>query len=562
MRQGMSAEPARALVEGSCVARSDAGGVRCPAEAAGMPAGGPSGAQREDESRSAARRIAGRLEERIGSEQFQRYFRRAESLRLVGGRLEVSVPTRFRARVVSQRFGEALRDAARDAAVGGSVDVSYLVEERDGAAHGDGGAVREDPESGGGASNGAGKGASRGGSAGVWNRVGAVGRGRRLPRLDPRLTLDRFVVGESNRLAYSAAVRIAGGVDAAALSPLFIYGECGMGKTHLLQGVARRCVEADPACRVRYVTGDAFIGQYVSAVQEGKMDGFRRALRAVDVLCLDDVHFLSNKKGTQEELLHTFDAIGMCGARIVIASDEHPRRIRSFSEALVSRFMCGMVVRLAPPDAELRAAVLRELGRRRGLVLDEGAVAALSERVADGEGVSVREMEGMLTKIHAVCALAGGGNGVGVSGDRPVDGRVGRIIVERALGLEGERLDEGRSAAGSARMVRLETVVERVCRTLRVERSELMGRGRHPRVVLARRLVAVLGREMTTASFPEIARVLGRPSHSTVFSAHRRIVRDIDSGAAAQGCADLGSMTVRELRDLVAASVRKAGREG
>src|SRR5262249_7964579 len=156
---------------------------------------------------------------------------------------------------------------------------------------------------------------------------------------------------------------------------------CGLGKTHLLQGVARRLQEVRPSAVVRYTTGEAFTNEYIAAVRagSGKCEQFRRAYRGVGLLCIDDVHFLANKQATQGELLHTFDAIDLSGARVALASDEHPRMVRSFSEALVSRFMSGAVVKLDFPERELRERMILAIAGRRGHTIDPAGVRLLAD---------------------------------------------------------------------------------------------------------------------------------------------------------------------------------------
>lgn len=476
-------------------------------------------------------RFMTQLAERVGREAFAKYFEHQTRLRYSDGLLEVVVPTGFVAELIGRKFSSDLLEAARqelslspvhsDAAV----ELNFRV---DADAFGNGHAVA------------VGAPAPRVSPTAAPVRSiprPPTPRVRVAPTPEPRYRLEDFVVGESNRLAYTAAERIAQPDGPRPFSHLFIHGPCGLGKTHLLQGIAARFRERRPGAAVVYLTAESFTNSYISDVRSGRIEAFRRAYRDVDLLCLDDVQFFSSKTQTQTELLHTFDAIGLSGARVVLASDEHPRKVRKLSHSLVSRFMSGMVVKIDPPEPSLRERIVAGLAQRRGLKLAPAACALIAGRCAGaGSGASVRDMEGALTRIEAIRTLAPslGGEGPG--------GEIGLVLVRHALGI-----DEGAPPVWRQRRpVRVDQIIEEVCRTLRVEHPELLGRGRHKRVVLARTLTAHLSRQMTTLSFPEIARAMGRPNHSTVVTACQRIGRQIERDEAL----DLGADAIPELAGL------------
>lgn len=359
---------------------------------------------------------------------------------------------------------------------------------------------------------------------------------RRGPGAPLRHKLDDFLVGDSNRLAHSAATRLAEGIDDAAFSPLCIHGPSGVGKTHLLQGVAARYLQRRPAARVRYSTAETFTNDYIHAIRANATDAFRRELRRLELLCLDDVHFLRAKESTQTELLHTLDAIAAGGARILLASDDHPRHIDALNAHLVSRFLSGAVVRIDEPDDALRRALVRELARRRRLDLTDEGLNTLTARAAETPGRSVRELEGLLNQVEAVRRLTPDLCG----GEGPMDGPA----VRRALGLS-----EGAANARAARRkpVQFDAILREVCQLLRVEPEDLFSRGRHRRVVLARALSVRIARELTTLSYPEIARALHKPNHSTVITADQRIGRQMDQGEPANCGPDLAGLTIADL---------------
>lgn len=357
----------------------------------------------------------------------------------------------------------------------------------------------------------------------------ATGRGARTHALR---RLEDFVVGESNRLAFAASSQVGDG-SGEAPSILFIHGECGVGKTHLIQGLCRRRAERAPRQVIKYVTAEQFTNEYIASVRDGSLDEFRKRLRRVDLLAIDDIHFFANKTATQAEFLHTIDAIDLSGARIALVSDEHPRHIRKFSQSLVSRFLSGMVVKVERPDRGTRVELVRRLARERGLDL----TAAAEDSVAGRCTGSIREIEGAITRLGAMVELDG------------MRGQLGPGTIERLLG------NDQATSTGTA-PVRLGHIVEAVCERLRVQRDELLGNGRHARTVVARGLVAHLARELTTHSYPEIARALGRDTHSAVHTAAKRLrtMIDGDERVATDG------EPIRELVDQLRHDIARASR--
>ncbi|MDY7110640.1 MAG: DnaA/Hda family protein, partial [Planctomycetota bacterium] len=344
-----------------------------------------------------------------------------------------------------------------------------------------------------------------------------------------------FVVGPPNRLAFAAACRLADEPEAPGMSPLFIHGECGLGTTHLLQGICQRYLaRAGRAVSVRYVTGEQFTNEYIASIRNSTVDEFRRRIRKLDLLAIDDVHFLANKMRTQSEFLYTLDAIDLTGSRVVLASDEHPRLIKKFSQALISRFLSGMVVQVGRPDRQTRIAIIRRLAEARNLPMQESAVEAVASRCVG----SVRELEGAVTKLAALrsvaCELAPDGTAPEAAG------KVGLVLVEQLFNDHGWH---------PPTPVRIGAVIDVICRRLGISRSDLMGSSRHRRIVLGRALVAFLGREMTSHSYPEIARALGRSYHSTIHTAEQRLRRQMEAGETVEPADNESNLAVRELVD-------------
>lgn len=497
------------------------------------------GPSRSDDHLQFLDRLRGLFSREVGAERFDRFFGERARLGVSDGTLDVTVPNKFTRDLLERRFGCDLRRVLRDESerAGRELTLRFNV---DGQAFGSS-AVSPAPE----------PVHARGFDARP--RSGHPHRSRRAigsARIDPMHQLDDFVVGDSNRVAFAAAQRLAEGSDAGVCAPLFIHGSCGLGKTHLLQGIANRFRQIHPRGRVVYYPAEVFTNEFVSAVQNGAMNAFRKIFRNADLLCIDDVHFVAGKEATQNELLHTFDAIGMGRARIVMASDSHPRSIRRFSEALVSRLVGGAVVRLDPPDVDLRSRIIERLAKRRELPLASGTSRLIAEHVgSNGEMVSVRDIEGMLTQIEAVWKL--------LPELATADGRIGAIVVQQALDMRRQGVASTRR--GGQRPVQLETILNVVCSELEVQMNELLGQGRHRRVVLARSMAVLLARELTTRSYPEIATAMARPSHSTIVSAFSRISKQLAEGSTVSvGCRHDG-LTLRALADRLADEVRRSG---
>jgi chromosomal replication initiator protein len=440
-----------------------------------------------------AARLIERLIASIGAHRYEMWFNTAR-IEANQGNVQVYTTSQFVARWIESNLMRELKLAATDV-LGESAEVLVCVEEPAGinqpsVQHGEDASPLRFPNH-------------------ATQQLRPVRRALALRKLDD------FVVGPSNRLAYSAACSISDGHDAATMSPLFIHGECGVGKTHLLQGVCHRAAELYGHRQVRYVTGEQFTNEFITAVRNQSIDEFRDRVRKLAVLAIDDVQFLSNKARTQSEFQHTLDAIEHLGAKLVLASNEHPRQIKKFSPALVSRLMQGMVVQVDPPDRETRIKLIRKIAASRQLRIMDAATELIATRCVG----SVRELEGTINKLTALRTLSHAGSGAGNTSAG--QGEVGLLLVEQLFNEHGWK---------TATPVRIGCIIDTVCSRLGLGRGDLMGSGRHRRVVLARAMVAYLGRELTTLSYPEIAQAMGRRHHSTVHSAAQRLSRQIAAG--------------------------------
>jgi len=447
--------------------------------------------------------LTARLRCSIGDARFERDFYNGSVFRQgEEGSVVIRVCSQAAADVLQRRYWQALSSAAQES---GAAGVRFIVEASAVPA-----AIRGQPQ-------------PRAGG-------GARPESRSVPQ-SRRVSLSELVVCAQNRLAVDAARRAAEGSFPGGCL-LYVHGGCGLGKTHILASIAEEA-SSRPGTSARCVSGEQFANEFIAAVKSDKgerMERFRRQYRSLDVLCIDDVQGLAGKSATQQELQHTIDALAARGARVAVSGSCHPRRIEQLADALVSRLMGGLVAEVLPPEPTAATRIVQALACRRGLAIDPAAaeavaLAAINDPRSASRGLSVRELEGIVTKVEAVHRLLGAGI---VPGDTAAGGAVGMVSVNRALADRPEARVVGANGAVLARIgprqpVRLEQVVALVCQKLGVTMVEVAGRGRHPRVV-------------TRSSYPEIARAIGRPNHSTVITAHQRL----DALLAANAVADCG----------------------
>lgn len=336
---------------------------------------------------------------------------------------------------------------------------------------------------------------------------------RTRPNQDWR-TFDEFLAAPSNRIALESARQFAAG-SLPGVNLLVLHGPCGVGKTHLLHAICA-ARQAAGATRVRYLTGEQFTNGFLAALRANSVSTFRQRVRECELLAIDDVHFLADKTATQAEFLHTIDAVGLMGAKVAIVSDEHPREIARLSKALVSRLLAGIVAKVDAPDRELRSALTQRFATRRGLRLTEAAVECVASRCVG----SVREIEGAVAKLAAVSVLD----------TRRAPGEpISEATVAQVLDADAAR--------DRRTNVRIPTIIDAACEAMQVDRADTLGSSRHRRAVLTRGLIALLARELTTRSYPEIAKAMGRSTHSTIHAAATRVQKLVDAREPVE-CAD------------------------
>lgn len=411
----------------------------------------------------------------IGPSRYRTWFGGGTEFHLDGERLDVTVSNAFVGNWINSNYLPQLVEAAR-AVVGCEPEVAIHVCEED-AGSTDGEPAKEPTP----------KVASP-------TRQSALAGARRKPATALRGRLQDFVVGPSNELAYSVGMRLVHD-PGQAFKHLVLYAGCGLGKTHLLQGICNAINDGRPELEWRYLSGEEFTNEFVYAFKAGRIDGFRARFRNVDVLVIDDIHFLANKKATQEEFLHTFNAIDASGKTVIMSSDSHPRNIATLSEPLVNRLIAAMVVEISPPDLATRREILRRRAAAMNCSLPEELLDFLAQRITR----NVRELEGALYKLTAYASLT----------REPLTLELARRTVEDYV-----------SAAPAPAAGQIERLVGQ---HFGVTREALHSRTRDRTTTHARSIAMYLIRKHTRMSFPEIGRAMGNKQHSTVLMAVRRV---------------------------------------
>ena len=314
-----------------------------------------------------------------------------------------------------------------------------------------------------------------------------------------RYTFENFVVGDNNRFAHAAALRVAE-MPGQVYMPLFLYGAVGLGKTHLLQAVGARSQSYFPSAKVLYTTYENFMNDLIKSLREGTIEEFRERYRSVDVLLIDDIQFISGKEATQDELFHTFNSLHQTGRQIVIAADRPPKLILSLEERLASRFQMGLVADIQPPDLETRIAILRNKAEQQPMPVPPDVIQFIARRAPS----NIRELEG---SFHRVLAYA-----------NVNDTHLSIELATAAL----DSLDGGRHL----QLTPL-GIIETVAQHYSVSLDELGGKGRDKAIVLPRQVAMFLVREETSASLEHIGHLLGHRDHTTVMHGCEKISDEI-----------------------------------
>ena len=316
------------------------------------------------------------------------------------------------------------------------------------------------------------------------------------PWLHQKFTFDQFVIGASNRFAHAAALSVAE-APAASYNPLFIYGDSGLGKTHLLQAISHYIATHYPNYRVRYVTSETFLNEFVDSIRTSTLTEFKQTYRRNDVLLVDDIQFIEGKQGFQEEFFHTFNDLHQNHKQIVLSSDRAPDAIPTLEDRLRSRFKCGLITDIQQPDLETRLAILHKKRKTGDRVISDEVLTFIAENITD----SIRELEGALIKTTAYCNLT----------QQPCTVELAREVL---IDLVTKDMKPPITA---------EAILETAATGFGFPVEQMIGGSRRRPLVEARQIAMYVTRGMTDLSFPEIGRVYGNRDHTTVMHAVRKI---------------------------------------
>jgi chromosomal replication initiator protein len=449
------------------------------------------------EAEAAIQAINEALANNVGQQKYRIWFKNSTKLTLAAGYLKVDVPNLFIANWIENHFQNEINQAVRSV-TGKNVKVTFTI----------------DPELSG----------RRIGSKAVSSR--AAKNDRYLSRLVTdqgvkrsalaaqqnkrlKLNLDTFVVGSSNELAYNAA-RVIVNEQHSPFNPLFVHGGYGVGKTHLLQGICNAVCEKRPQTNWMYLSAEDFANQFILALKTKKLETFRQRMRKMDLLVIDDIHFLASKPSMQEEFLHTFNTINLAGKQVVLASDAHPKMINQLSEKLVNRFVSGMVVKIDIPDLETRCQICRQYAQnihRSGPqnastkeIANKSVPESVIRYIAENMRTNVRELEGALLKLIAFAALK--------------NEKITTSIAKDILSEHLERCDP---------IVHVSDIESAVATFFGITPTSMHSSKKNRTVALARHFSMYLTRKHTNMSSSEIGRVMGNKNHATVLLACKKI---------------------------------------
>ncbi|GAA1343022.1 chromosomal replication initiator protein DnaA [Streptomyces sanglieri] len=324
------------------------------------------------------------------------------------------------------------------------------------------------------------------------------GPGEPAARLNPKYLFDTFVIGASNRFAHAAAVAVAE-APAKAYNPLFIYGESGLGKTHLLHAIGHYARSLYPGTRVRYVSSEEFTNEFINSIRDGKGDTFRKRYRDVDILLVDDIQFLASKESTQEEFFHTFNTLHNANKQIVLSSDRPPKQLVTLEDRLRNRFEWGLTTDVQPPELETRIAILRKKAVQEQLNAPPEVLEFIASRISR----NIRELEGALIRVTAFASL----------NRQPVDlGLTEHVLKDLIPGGED-----------SAPEITATAIMASTADYFGLTVDDLCGTSRSRVLVTARQIAMYLCRELTDLSLPKIGAQFGGRDHTTVMHADRKI---------------------------------------
>ena len=410
------------------------------------------------------------IESRVPKQVFETWFMPTRLREIEGSTARVEVPNKFFGQWLTEHHKELLSEALAAAQGGRELTVLFVTADK---------TIMKAAE---------GKTSTA--------RVVPANRSRRASPMNPKYTFKNFVVGASNQFAHAACLAVAES-PAQAYNPLFLYGGVGLGKTHLLNAIGNHIADTSDL-RIAYVTTEQFTNEVINSIRYDKMMDLRKRFRNIDMLLIDDIQFLAGKERTQEEFFHTFNTLYEAHKQIVLSSDRSPKEIANTEERLQSRFGCGLIADLQPPDVETRIAILRKKSDDEGILLPEEVIQFLAANMKS----NIRELEGSLVRLGAYTSLTG----------QPIELDMAKNVLRDLIGEK-------------KKIIAMDDIEEIVAARFHVKISDMKSRRRSKTLVHPRQIAMYLCRELTDASFPEIGRHFGGKDHTTIIHACKQITK-------------------------------------
>ena len=443
----------------------------------------------ENEWQDALAYIQGRVPKQV----YDTWFTPIYIERIEDSTAQLGVPNKFFGDWLHQHYGPLLSEAVSAARGGVETSITFVIFKQS----------RKQPDSSG-------------------NTVSTVrqitgSRAKRGIQLNPKYTFKNFVVGAGNQFAHAACMAVAE-QPAKAYNPLFIYGDTGLGKTHLLNAIGNYVGERTDI-RIAYLTTEQFTNEVINSIRYDKMMDLRKRYRHIDMLMIDDIQFLAGKERTQEEFFHTFNALYEAHKQLVLSSDRFPKDMPDIEERLRSRFEWGLIADLQPPDVETRIAILRKKSEDEGVTLPEDVIQFLATTMKS----NIRELEGSLVRLGAYASLTG----------QTITLEMAKSVLRDLIGTK-------------KKIVSMDDIQETVGARFHVKVADLKSRRRSKTLVHPRQIAMYLCRELTDSSYPEIGRQFGGKDHTTIIHACKQVIKAKDNDSVF--CATLESLKEQILR--------------
>ena len=427
------------------------------------------------------------IQGKVPKQVYDTWFTPIHLERIEDSTAQLGVPNKFFGDWLSQHYGTLLTEAVSAARGGEETAITFVIFHKQ--------ATRQTENS---------------GSNAATSRQNMGSRAKRGIQLNPKYTFKNFVVGAGNQFSRMPPVWRSPKQPAKAYNPLFIYGETGLGKTHLLNAIGNYVAERTDL-RIAYLTTEQFTNEVINSIRYDKMMDLRKRYRHIDMLMIDDIQFLAGKERTQEEFFHTFNALYEAHKQLVLSSDRFPKDMPDIEERLRSRFEWGLIADLQPPDVETRIAILRKKSEDEGVTLPEDVIQFLATTMKS----NIRELEGSLVRLGAYASLTG----------QTITLEMAKSVLRDLIGTK-------------KKIVSMDDIQETVGARFHVKIADLKSRRRSKTLVHPRQIAMYLCRELTDSSYPEIGRQFGGKDHTTIIHACKQVIKAKDSDSALSATLD------------------------